>query len=650
MVQDSPESLLAQQIKIDPDKGFTEKANVKDVGIYADADQNPEGFWAGIAEELHWFSKWDQVLEWDAPDAKWFVGGTTNISYNCIDRHINNGIGDKVALYWEGEPGDERVLTYNQLHLEVCKFANALKSLGVVTGDRVAMYMPMIPELAIAMLACARIGAVHNVVFGGFSASALEERINDSEAKIVITADGGYRRGSPAALKPAVDEALQKTPSVEKVVVVKRVGDVLPTSMLSGRDVWWHDLVDGMDITCEAEQLDAEQMLFILYTSGTTGKPKGIVHTTGGYMVGTYATTKYVFDMQPDDVYWCTADIGWVTGHSYIVYGPMANGATSVMYEGTPDFPDKDRFWSIIEKYKVSIFYTAPTAIRACMRWGDQYPEAHDLSSLRIIGSVGEPINPQAWLWYREKIGGNSIPVVDTYWQTETGSIIIAPIPGLTSLKPGSATLPFPTISPQVVDEQGNQVPDGEKGFLLVTRPWPSMLRTLYKDRQRFIDTYWAKFPGRYLTGDHAVKDKDGYFWLLGRADDVINVAGHRLSTMEIESALVDHSSVAEAAAIGRADELKGQAIATFVLLKDGIDGTDDLQKVLKQHVSTKISPIARPADIFFVAELPKTRSGKIMRRLLKDVAEGRALGDTTTLADPNVMSKLKGQYEEKEG
>ena len=571
------------------------------------------------------------------------------MSYNCIDRHVNNGRRNKAAIVWEGEPGDWKVYTYGDLLREVCQFANGLKSLGIKKGDRVTIYLPMTPELPIAMLACARIGAPHSVVFGGFSAESLRDRINDSESKLLITADGGWRRGGVIPLKQNADDSLDGAPSVEKVVVLRRTGTA-DDKMVDGRDIWWHDLMEGQPMTCEPEPMDSEDMLFLLYTSGTTGKPKGIVHTSAGYLLGTMATTKWVFDIKEDDIYWCTADIGWVTGHSYIVYGPLANGATTVMYEGSPDYPDRDRFWAIVAKYAVTILYTAPTAIRTFMRWGEGYPQKHDMSSLRLMGTVGEPINPEAWVWYWEHIGGGRCPVVDTWWQTETGAMMIAPLPGLTTLKPGSATRPFPGIQAEILDAEGNPVGLGGGGYLVVKRPWPSMLRGVYGDPERFIDTYWSRYTdlqegGIYFTADGARLDEDGYFWLLGRVDDVINVSGHRIGTMEVESALVDNQKVAEAACIGKDHEVKGQAVVAFVTLKDGVDISDDVVVELKAHVAGKIGAMARPDDIHFAAELPKTRSGKIMRRLLRDVAEGRALGDTTTLADPAVVDSLKAQY-----
>ena len=626
---------------------------VRDESIYADAARDPEAFWASFASELEWSRPWNAVLDWQPPHAKWFVGGTINASVNCLDRHVRGPRRNKAALIWEGEPGDRRTLTYFHLHRQVSTFANVLKSLGVGKGDRVALYMPLVPELAIAMLACARIGAIHSVVFGGFSAESLRDRINDSSCRLLVTADGGYRRGQVVALKKVADEAVAGTPSIEHVVVVQRAGAALQVEMKAGRDHWYHELMRDAPFKCDPEPMDAEDMLYILYTSGTTGKPKGIVHTTGGYLVGTYATTKLVFDLREDDVYWCTADIGWVTGHSYVVYGPLSNGATVLMYEGAPDWPNKDRFWSMIEQHGVTVFYTAPTAIRAFMRWGIEFPQKRDLSSLRLIGSVGEPINPEAWVWYHTFIGGGRCPVVDTWWQTETGAIMITPLPGVTTLKPGSATRPFPGISAEIRTESGEKVEVGG-GLLALTRPWPSMLRGIYGDPDRYVRQYWNKWgKGVYVTGDGAKRDADGDFWLLGRVDDVINVAGHRLGTMEVESALVDHPAVAEAAVVGRAHEIKGQAIAAFVTLKEGagaIAQSKQLIDELKQHVVTKIGAIARPDDILFAADLPKTRSGKIMRRLLRDIAEGKAIGDTTTLADPAVVAKLKENYEDEYG
>ena len=642
------EALLQEDRTFPPSEEFRQQANIADPKVYEEAQRDPEGFWAKFAEELHWFRKWDKVLDWDPPHAKWFIGGKLNASYNCIDRHLTSGRRNKAALIWEGEPGDWKVYTYWDLYREVCRFANGLKSLGVGKGDRVTIYLPMVPELPIAMLACARIGAPHSVIFGGFSAESIRDRLNDSQSKVMITADGGYRRGSIVELKQNADEALEDAPSVEHVVVLRRT-EHADDRMVADRDIWWHDLVAYRAMTCEPEPMDSEDMLYLLYTSGTTGKPKGIVHTTGGYQVGTYATAKWVFDLKEDDVYWCTADIGWVTGHSYIVYGPLANGATSVMYEGSPDYPDLDRFWAIVAKYGVTIVYTAPTAIRTFMRWGEDYPRRHDLSSIRLLGSVGEPINPEAWMWYWEHIGGGRCPVVDTWWQTETGMVLITPLPGITTLKPGSASRPFPGIQAEIVDEAGNVVGPGGGGYLTIKGPWPAMLRTIYGDPQRYVDQYWSRYPNIYFTSDGAKIDKDGDFWLLGRVDDVINVSAHRISTMEVESALVDNPKVAEAASIGKSHEIKGQAIVAFVTLKNNVTASSDVIAELKQHVTKKIGPMARPDDIYFTAELPKTRSGKIMRRLLRDVAEGRALGDTTTLADPAVVEALKEQYGEEE-
>jgi acetyl-CoA synthetase len=643
--------LLREGRTFPPPDSFRAGAVVADERIYAEASRDPEAFWARLAGELEWSRPWTTVLDWQPPHAKWFVGGQLNASVNCVDRHVRGPRRNKAAIIWEGEPGDQRTLTYFDLYREVQTFANVLKSLGVRKGDRVAIYMPLVPELAIAMLACARVGAIHSVVFGGFSAESLSDRINDANARLLITADGGYRRGNVVALKSIADDALASTPSIEHVVVFQRGGGKpIPVTMKAGRDRWYHELVASASSRCSAEPMDAEDMLYILYTSGTTGKPKGIVHTTGGYLTGTYATTKMVFDLREDDVYWCTADLGWVTGHSYVVYGPLANGATVVMYEGAPDWPEKDRFWGLIEKYGVTILYTAPTAIRAFMRWGTEWPARRDLSSLRLLGSVGEPINPEAWIWYHEVIGGGRCPVVDTWWQTETGAIMIAPLPGVTTLKPGSATRPFPGISAEIRNERGDAVEVGG-GLLALTRPWPSMLRGIYGDPDRYVRQYWNKWgPGIYVTGDGAKRDEDGCFWLLGRVDDVINVAGHRIGTMEVESALVDYPAVAEAAVVGRVHDIKGQAIAAFVTLKDGTPGTPRLIDDLKEHVVKKIGAIARPDDVLFTADLPKTRSGKIMRRLLRDIAEGKALGDTTTLADPGVVAKLKANYDDEHG
>jgi acetyl-CoA synthetase len=646
--------LLREDRVFPPSDQFRSQAVVHHEQIYADADRDPEGHWARLAGELEWSRPWTQVLDWQPPHARWFVGGQLNACVNCVDRHARGPRRNKAAIIWEGEPGDRRTLTYFDLQREVSKFANVLRSLGTRKGDRVALYMPLVPELAIAMLACARIGAIHSVVFGGFSAESLRDRINDAQARLLVTADGGFRRGQIVQLKQVADEAVSGTPSIEHVVVFRRGGDApIPVTMKAGRDHWYHELMAGASPRCDAEAMDAEDMLYILYTSGTTGKPKGIIHTTGGYMVGTFATTKMVFDLKEGDVFWCTADLGWVTGHSYVVYGPLANGATVVMYEGAPDWPEKDRFWSLIEHYGVTVFYTAPTAIRAFMRWGAEWPKRHDLSSLRLLGSVGEPINPEAWVWYQQVIGNGRCPIVDTWWQTETGAIMITPLPGLTKTKPGSATRPFPGIKAEIRNERGDTVDVGG-GLLAITKPWPSMLRGIYGDPERYVRQYWNKWgPAVYVTGDGAKRDADGYFWLLGRVDDVINVAGHRIGTMEVESALVDHPSVAEAAVVGRAHEIKGQAIAAFVTLKEGTarnSGSKELIDHLKEHVVKKIGAIARPDDILFAADLPKTRSGKIMRRLLRDIAEGKALGDTTTLADPAVVARLKANYEEEYG
>ena len=645
------DALLKEHRSFPPSEEFRRQANFADPGIYERAAADPEAFWTKLAGELEWMAPWHTVLEWHSPDAKWFVGGKLNASVNCIDRHVRTARRNKAALIWEGEPGDRRTLTYWDLYREVGAFANVLKSLGVQRGDRVALYLPLIPELAIAMLACARIGAVHSVVFGGFSAESLRDRINDAQAVLLVTADGGYRRGHIVPLKQMADEALQGTPSIRNVVIVQRqAGGAFPIHVKEGRDHWYHRLMQDAAPDCEPAAMDSEDLLYILYTSGTTGKPKGIVHTTGGYLLGTYATTKWVFDLKEDDVFWCTADIGWVTGHSYVVYGPLANGATVVMYEGAPDWPQKDRFWELIDRHGVTILYTAPTAIRAFMRWGTEWPAKHPMARLRLLGSVGEPINPEAWMWYHQHIGRGRCPIVDTWWQTETGMIMITPLPGVTSTKPGSATQPFPGISAEIRDAKGNRVETGG-GLLTLTRPWPAMLRGIYGDPERFRQTYWSRWPdGAYFTGDGARRDEDGFYWLLGRVDDVLNVAGHRIGTMEVESALVDHASVAEAAVVGRPHEIKGQAVAAFVTVKEGVRRTEELIDELKEHVVRKIGAIARPDQILFTADLPKTRSGKIMRRLLRDIAEGKALGDTTTLADPNVVARLKDEYEEKEG
>jgi acetyl-CoA synthetase len=633
------EALLAENRHFPPPADFAAKAVVNTPEIYAEAAADLEGFWAAEAAKLDWFEPWDTVLDWQLPYAKWFEGGKINVSYNCLDRHVLAGNGDRIAYYWEGEPGDERVITYKELLDEVSRCANALKEFGIGRGDRVAIYMPMIPELAVAMLACARIGAPHTVVFGGFSSSALSDRINDAEAKAVITADGGFRRGSASGLKVNVDEALKTTPTIEKVLVVKRTGQ--DVDWTEGRDVWWHDIVPRQSAECAPEQMESEDMLYLLYTSGTTAKPKGILHTTGGYLTGVATTHRIVFDIKDDDIYWAAADIGWVTGHSYIVYGPLANGATSVLYEGTPDYPSWDRWWEIIEKYKVTILYCAPTAIRAHMKQGPQFAQSKDLSSLRLLGTVGEPINPEAWIWYHQNIGQERCPIVDTWWQTETGMIMISPLPGLTVTKPGSATVPFPGIDADIVDHEGKTVPTGG-GYLVIRKPWPAMLRGIYGDPERYERTYWSRFPGNYFPGDGAKRDDEGYFWLMGRVDDVMNVSGHRLSTTEIESALVSHPAVAEAAVVGIPDELTGEAIFSFVIIKSGVDGSPELGNELRQHVGKVIGPIARPKSVMFTPDLPKTRSGKIMRRLLRDIAQNRPLGDTTTLADTSVVEAIR--------
>ena len=642
------EALLDEERLFPPPEECTRNANMADPDIYQRAAKDPEAYWAQAAESLEWIRKWDRVLDWNPPIAQWFVGGKINVSVNCLDRHIRTWRRNKAAFIWEGEPGEERVLTFADLYREVNRFANAMKRLGVKKGDRVTVYMPMIPELPIALLACARIGAPHSVVFGGFSAESLRDRINDAQSKLVITADGSYRRGQIVPLKRNVDAALKDCPCVETVVMVRRVGEAAAVEVDESRDVWWHRAVENVAAWCEPEPMDSEDPLFILYTSGTTAKPKGILHTTGGYLLGASLTHKWVFDAKEEDVYWCSADIGWVTGHSYIVYGPLANGTTGVLYEGSPDWPDKDRWWAMVAKYGVNVFYTAPTAIRAVMKWGEAYPAKHDLSSLRLLGTVGEPINPEAWMWYHEKIGQERCPIVDTWWQTETGSIMISPLPGLTKTKPGSATFPLPGINADVVDEAGQSVPLGGGGYLVLKSPWPSMARTIYGDPERYEETYWRRFGKNvYFAGDGCKRDEEGYFWLLGRVDDVMNISGHRLSTMEVESALVDHQEVAEAAVIGKKDDIKGEAIAAFVTLKEGAEGNAGKVDELKKHVVRKIGPIARPQSLYFTAELPKTRSGKIMRRLLRDIAEGRALGDTTTLADASVVAQLKSQYEE---
>jgi acetyl-CoA synthetase len=644
------DALLIENRKFSPPDAFRRAARVSDNSLYKVAEKNSEAFWESQANELEWFEKWKTVCEWKPPHAKWFTGGKINVSVNCVDRHIKTERRNKAALIWEGEPGDRRTLTYWDLYVDVQKCANMLKKLGVKRGDRVAIYMPLIPEVAIAMLACTRIGAAHSVVFGGFSPDSLR-----AQCKVLITADGGYRRGAVVPLKRNCDKAIEECPSIENVIVVQRRpgsgGDEAFAEMKEGRDHWWHRLMHAADAHCEPEPMDAEDVLYILYTSGTTGKPKGIVHTTAGYLVGVTTTTKLVFDLKDNDVFWCTADVGWVTGHSYLVYGPLANGATCVMYEGAPDWPEKDRFWEICERHGVTILYTAPTAIRAFMKWGDQWPAKHDLSRLRLLGSVGEPINPEAWMWYQSRIGGNRCPIVDTWWQTETGCIVISPLPGVTETKPGSATTPLPGFSAALLDAKGTEIKVGG-GLLALTKPWPSMLRTIWGDDARYVETYFTKWPGRpdlYFPGDGAKRDDDGYYWILGRVDDVLNVAGHRIGTMEVESALVEHPAVAEAAVVGKAHELKGQALAAFVTLREGFHHNTELREELRNFVAEKIGAIAKPDDILFSADLPKTRSGKIMRRLLRDIAEGRALGDTTTLADPNVVASLKDQYEAQE-
>jgi acetyl-CoA synthetase len=647
-VPETIEALLSEGRLFPPPKSFAIQANISAESIYDEAETDYVAFWEKWAERLDWYEKWDEPLRWDAPYAKWFLGGKLNACFNCVDRHAEGTLANKIAIISEGEPGDVRSFTYSEVKTEVSRLANALKRLGVKKGDIVCIYMPMVAELAFAMLACARIGAAHTVVFGGFSADALRERIKDASAVCVITADGGWRRGKVVELKKTVDDAIAGETTVRSVLTLKRIGDSTAFDKgewIEGRDRWWHDLVAKESEECPCEVMDSEDLLFTLYTSGSTGKPKGIVHTTGGYLTGTSATFHCIFDHKPDDIYWCTADCGWITGHSYVVYGPMANGATVLMYEGSPDTPDKDRFWKIVEKHKVTILYTAPTAIRTFMKWGEQFPGNCDLTSLRLLGTVGEPINPEAWVWYWKHIGNENCPIVDTWWQTETGQIMISPLPGVTSCKPGSATHPFPGIKAELYSEEGHTLEGAKGGYLVLTRPWPAMLRGLYKDHDRYVQTYWSRFPGVYFTGDGAKRDEDGFLWLLGRVDDVMNVAGHRISTMEVESALVDHPAVAEAAVIGRTHEVKGQAISAFVLLRSGFEG-DHLVSEIREHVATVIGPIARPDDLFVCADLPKTRSGKIMRRLLRDIAEGRALGDTTTLADSAVVAGLRQQYE----
>jgi len=642
------DSLLEENRRFDPPAAFRGRARVADDEVYARAAEDPSAFWAQFAEELHWIRRWDHVVQGEGPEARWFVGGKLNACVNCVDRHIAGPRRNKAALIWEGEPGDRRTWTYFDLYREVNKFGNVLRKLGLGKGDRAAIYMPMVPEAVVAMLACARIGAVHSVVFGGFSSESLRDRINDSQCKVLITANGGHRRGSMLPLKQFADEAIRECPSIEHVVVVKR-GD-FPMHVKEGRDHWYHRLMQDAEPWCEPEPMDANDPLFILYTSGTTGMPKGIVHSTGGYITGTYATTRWVFDLRDEDVFWCTADVGWITGHSYIVYGPLAAGASQVVYEGAPDWPERDRFWEICERFGVTVFYTAPTAIRAFMKWGESWPSRHDLSRLRLLGSVGEPINPEAWIWYQEHIGGGRCPIVDTWWQTETGQILITPLPGITTTKPGSVTRPFPGISAEILDEGGKPIPVGG-GYLALRGPWPARALGIWGDDERFIQTYWSKWDRNvYFPGDGAKIDEDGYFWIMGRVDDVINVAGHRLGTMEIESALVDHDAVAEAAVIGIPHDIKGTAIVAFVTLREGQKARVQMEQDLKDHVVKKIGAIARPEEVLFATDLPKTRSGKIMRRLLRDIAEGKALGDTTTLADPKVVAALKDEYESQEG
>ena len=643
------ESILNESRVFAPPADFASAAEIGSFEeyekLYARADADPESFWAEQADALHWFKRWEKVLEWNEPFAKWFVGGKLNVSYNCLDRHLSTWRKNKAAIIWEGEPGEIKTITYLQLHQEVSRFANVLKTLGVQKGDRVALYMPLIPALSVAMLACARIGATHTVIFGGFSADAIRDRVNDGQCKLIVTADGGYRRGSEIRLKDTVDEAAVNCPTVENIVVFQRTGSKV--AMKPGRDHWWHELSKTVDADCPAEELDSEHPLYILYTSGTTGKPKGILHTTGGYLTQTAYTTKLVFDLKDNDIYWCTADIGWVTGHSYVVYGPLACGATVFMYEGAPNHPDFDRFWDMIERHKINILYTAPTAIRAFIKWGEQYPLKHDLSSLRLLGTVGEPINPEAWMWYHEVIGTRRCPIIDTWWQTETGSMMISPLPGATPTVPGTATRPLPGISVDIVTKAGKPVGPNEGGYLVIKKPWPSMLRTLWGDDERYKQAYWSEIPGMYFAGDGARRDEHGYYWIMGRVDDVINVSGHRLGTAEVESALVSHEAVAEAAVVGRPDELKGQAISAFVTLEGGRKGSDDLKAALRDHVAKEIGALAKPDDIRFTDALPKTRSGKIMRRLLRELASsGQVAGDVTTLEDFSVLEKLREDEE----
>jgi acetyl-CoA synthetase len=659
-MSESIETLLNEDRVFAPSPEFVAQANASDSAIYDEAYADPVKWWEGWANQLEWFEKWHTAVDFQAPYGRWFLGGKLNVAHNCVDRHANGARSNKPAIIFEGEPGDTRTLTYQEVRDEVSRIANALKAMGVQKGDRVCIYLPMVPELPMTMLACTRIGAAHTVVFGGFSADSLQERTNDATAKVIVTADGGWRRGNVVQLKKITDEALDAgCPTVEKVLVLRRTGEATgAVNMVAGRDIWWDDLVTGQSTDCPCEPMDAEDLLFILYTSGSTGKPKGITHTTGGYLTGVTATSKLIFDLKEDDIHFCTADCGWITGHSYITYGPMSNGATVLIYEGAPDTPDKDRFWRIIEKHRATILYTAPTAIRTFMKWGAEYPNRCDLSSLRLLGSVGEPINPEAWIWYHENIGKGKCPVVDTWWQTETGAIMISPLPGITATKPGSATHPFPGVRIKVLDDEGKGVEvfgpktqSTEKGgFLVMDFPWPSMTRGIFNDPDRYVKTYWNRFENSYFAGDGIKLDNDGYLWLLGRVDDIMLVAGHNISTMEVESALVDHPAVAEAAVIGKTHDVKGQAIAAFVILRAGFEGSDDLVKEIKAHVGKKIGPVARPDDVFISAELPKTRSGKIMRRLLRDIAEGRALGDTTTLADPSIVASLKDKYESSEG
>jgi acetyl-CoA synthetase len=642
------DSLLREKEQYPPSDAFRQRARLRDDSLYESARKDPEGFWAEEARALQWIRPWTKVLEWELPFAKWFVGGQLNVSSNCLDRHVATARRNQAAIVWEGEPGDRRTLTYHDLWREVNRFANVLKGLGVKRGDRVTLYLPMIPELPVAMLACARIGAVHSVIFGGFSARAVRDRMEDAESRVIVTADASFRRGNPIPLKRTVDEAIAGLDLVEHVVVFRRSG--VDVAMREGRDHWWHELMERAEDVCEPEAMDATDPLFILYTSGTTGKPKGIQHSTGGYLVGVATTTKYVFDLRDDDLYWCTADCGWVTGHSYIVYGPLANGASVFMYEGAPDWPEPDRWWRIVEAYDITILYTAPTAIRASMRWGDEHPRRHDLSSLRLLGTVGEPINPEAWRWYHRRIGGGRCPVVDTWWQTETGMILITPLPGTTTTKPGSATRPFPGIEAEVVDEKGRRVPVNKGGYLVISKPWPAMLQTLYKDPERYRQVYWSQVPGKYFTGDGARVDEDGYLWLMGRIDDVINVAGHRIGTMEIESALVSHAKVAEAAVVGRPHPVKGQSLVAYVVLKGGQRRSEALKRDIQKHVREAIGAIAVPDELYITEKLPKTRSGKIMRRVIRSLVSGQDIGDTTTLEDPGAVDEVRKWLAEVEG